>query len=379
MGNDRKSVKRFTNFYFLTSPENFIHDHFPYMENNTEKSKHWQLLKQPVSIEEFSKRVKLSSEARVLGVHFPNHAYEVIKVKNSSELVLDSSNNPLKQIMYDFYNENGESNGQCVMIEQDTRSQFTIKIHPKATGRYFLDVYGSKNSEGSCPHLVKYVVDCESPYRNFEPFPKYKQYYGLKPDFEERGFVFKKLKPFHTSNDGEYTLEMKTLSFTNVLVSLYDSNDCKENGFSMIESRDNNVKVRVRLRKKGYYKLVMFSKVGDDPSYSEACTLLIQNMKASQLIAPFPQTYSTTTEYNCQLLMPLTRNIAANSEVKIQFSSPKLVNLLVKASGKYKIINEDSANVWKVIVNTKQSGTVTIYGKVEGASSSFALYEFIIN
>jgi hypothetical protein len=41
---NKKFNKKFTNFFFLTPPQSFFTDHFPYMNNNIEDSKQWHLL-----------------------------------------------------------------------------------------------------------------------------------------------------------------------------------------------------------------------------------------------------------------------------------------------------------------------------------------------
>ena len=48
--------------------QSFITDHFPYINNNIEESKQWQLLENPLTLEVYSKSIKPSEEARHFGI-----------------------------------------------------------------------------------------------------------------------------------------------------------------------------------------------------------------------------------------------------------------------------------------------------------------------
>ena len=59
---NKKFNKQFNNFCFLTPPQSFITDHFPYINNNIEESKQWQLLENPLTLEVYSKCIKPSEK-----------------------------------------------------------------------------------------------------------------------------------------------------------------------------------------------------------------------------------------------------------------------------------------------------------------------------
>jgi hypothetical protein len=62
-GNTKCSIKEVLKSY------HFITDHFPYMNNNIEDSKQWQLLENPLTLEVYSKFIKPSKEARHFGLY----------------------------------------------------------------------------------------------------------------------------------------------------------------------------------------------------------------------------------------------------------------------------------------------------------------------
>jgi len=65
---NKKFNKEFNNFFFLTPPQSFITNHFPYINNNIEVSKKWQLLENPLTLEIYSKSIQPSEEARHFGI-----------------------------------------------------------------------------------------------------------------------------------------------------------------------------------------------------------------------------------------------------------------------------------------------------------------------
>ena len=65
-------LDRYDDFYFLTDPENFINSHCP-------DEPEWQLLDEPIRLEEFEKRVMKTSEFYRLGLTliYPKHFFLV--------------------------------------------------------------------------------------------------------------------------------------------------------------------------------------------------------------------------------------------------------------------------------------------------------------
>ena len=102
---------------------------------------------------------------------------------------------------------------------------------------------------------------------------------------------------------------------------MFDGDGTDQKDYTLVEQTDNTIYIRERLTKKGYYKLTIFSKLGEAEKFTDALSLLIFNSNESETTSSFPLTYTTTRKYKCRLLEPLVRYIPINSEVQFQFMS----------------------------------------------------------
>lgn len=61
---------KFEEFWFLTDPDKFINDHYPCMSTDTKIITNWQLMKQPISLDEFNKTVRLEEVLKNGGLNY---------------------------------------------------------------------------------------------------------------------------------------------------------------------------------------------------------------------------------------------------------------------------------------------------------------------
>jgi hypothetical protein len=86
------------------------------VNNNIEDSKQWQLLENPLTLEVYSKFIKPSKEARHFGIEFPSHPYEIITVKNSCTITVESKADVLLKVWYDLYDDHGSTCNESVIV-----------------------------------------------------------------------------------------------------------------------------------------------------------------------------------------------------------------------------------------------------------------------
>jgi hypothetical protein len=107
-------------FRFLTPPQSFITDHFPFINNNIEKSKQWKLLENPFTLDVYSKSIKTSKEARHFGIEFPGHPYEKITVENTRTITVESKTGVLLNVWYDLYDDHGSPCNEYVIVLKES-------------------------------------------------------------------------------------------------------------------------------------------------------------------------------------------------------------------------------------------------------------------
>ncbi|XP_063404619.1 kyphoscoliosis peptidase-like [Mytilus trossulus] len=370
---EKKFVKNFSNFFFLTPPESFIYDHFPYLNNNIEDSKKWQLLETPISIEEYSRRLKPFKKAREYGVKFTSHPYETIIVNNSPcTIIVETTGYPFQNCWYNLNDDKGTAiNAGAIMVCENNKSCKTT-LRPPQKGKYTLALHAAINDTNIS--IAKYIIDCFAVEPNWKPFPNNTGYYGPKPDFIDRAFERSCINPFYECKNGKLDLLLKTISTPDVLVQLHDAENVDQKDYLIVEKNDSSINIKLRLLNTGYYKLQLFSKV--DQSYTLAYTVLILNIAESNVKSKFPITYLSTINYKCQLIQPLVRELPANSEICFEFTSPAFESILVN---KKKIL-QDSKEKWKVTVHTGESGELRLSGKPADTddNSYKTIYTFVI-
>ncbi|VDI40278.1 Hypothetical predicted protein [Mytilus galloprovincialis] len=279
---NQEFIKKFNNFYFLTSPENFIYDHFPYFNSNIEESKQWQLLEKPITIEEYAKKIKPSKEARQYGVKF-SHPYVIID-NSPCTIIVESSAHPFQNCWFDFYNDKGSKcTDAAIMLCADSKECKTT-VRPQSRGKYTLCLHATIKDENTT--LAEYIIYCGTAESNWKPYPNNDGFYGPKLSFTERGFESFCVNPSYTCKDGKFHLRLKTTSTPEVLVQLHDAENVDHKENLIVEQNDTSINIRSRLLNKGYYKLELFSKV--DKKYTLAYTVLILNTCESDW-TPFPK------------------------------------------------------------------------------------------
>ncbi|CAC5422614.1 unnamed protein product [Mytilus coruscus] len=321
---DKKFIKNFSNFFFLTPPECFIYDHFPYFNNNIEESKKWQLLENPITIEDYTRRLKPSKKARQYGVKFTSHPYETIIINNSPcTIIVETTGNSFQNCWYNLCDDKGTAiNAGAIMVCENNKACKTT-LRPPHKGKYTLALHATINDTNIS--IANYIIDCVAAEPNWKPFPNNTAYYGPKSDFTDRGFERSCLNPFYECKNGKLDLLLETISTPDVLVHLHDAENVDHKDYLIVEKNDSSINIRTRLLNKGYYKLQLFSKVDQTLAY----TVLILNTTESDVTSKFPITYSTTTKYKCRLFQPLTRELPANSEISFEFTSPAFESILV--------------------------------------------------
>ena len=155
---------------------------------------------------------------------------------------------------------------------------------------------------------------------------------------------------------------------------MFDGDGIDQKDYTLVEQTDNTIYIRARFTRKGYYKLTIFSKFGESEKYTEALVLLIFNSNESETTSSFPLTYTTTMKYKCRLLESLVRGIPANSEVQFQLTSTELTNVLVYK----KVHTKENGDVWRIVIETGESGNLTLSGNPSDGSSYWPVDGFVI-
>ena len=164
--------KKFNEYYFLTNPEHFVYSHFPYMNNDMEESKKWQLLADPVSLERFNYLMRLQPGAFNTGVVPISHTQSVVHFSDEIELSFEQTKgeNDFMTTLYQT-TDNKLNKVEFSTYMYITDGQLKLKVKPPEAGEYKLQMFAGKrpvgeNQQTSYEYLFEYLLDCDIPDKN---------------------------------------------------------------------------------------------------------------------------------------------------------------------------------------------------------------------
>lgn len=379
----KKFVKEFSDFYFFTKPEHFIVDHYPYINNDQDGSKVWQLLSKPISIENLSKAFKPSKAAREWEIEFVSHVHEVIEIGRKVEIKLKSSKRLLHNLSINLIDSSGTNCITSAVILAESQTTFRVMVKPKELGNYVLQIFGHiDKTVTSSQLLVEYLIRCSSIEEEGSSFPPSTFLYGPDNFFEARGFNASTFpKAYQQLSDGQMNLSIKTTKPLQVASTIMNDQGSETKDYVLVESKAaNEIHISVRLIAIGYYKLTLFSELEGSKKLTAAFHILIFNKMPSKLTDPFPKVFLSTQEYHCRLVAPLHRNLSFN-EVTFIMISPVVKGLMVKtSSGKTIAFQKEESGKWNIKFSPTEWGPLKIFAKTHNdeETSYQQIYEYLV-
>eukprot|EP00063_Salmo_salar_P079748 XP_014054583.1 PREDICTED: kyphoscoliosis peptidase [Salmo salar] len=149
-------IKRYDDFYFLTDPEDFINSHCP-------DEQEWQLLDDPIPLEEFEKRVLKTSEFYRLGLTLLHPKHFLLVTENGEASVSMKFTKPV-DFTYQISQRNGcepkavnSSSGLLTV----TRESMRLRLLPPTGGTYDVMIFArSGNNSGTFSWVCSLLVEC---------------------------------------------------------------------------------------------------------------------------------------------------------------------------------------------------------------------------
>ncbi|KAG7271010.1 LOW QUALITY PROTEIN: hypothetical protein CRUP_038461, partial [Coryphaenoides rupestris] len=184
-------IKKFNDFYFLTDPEDFVESHFP-------DEQRWQLLDQPMSREDFEKRISKTSTFFTLGLKLIQPQHFNVLTDNGEVNLSISSSRPVTYTyhitqQHDFLHrgatkqkETSKSSWGLMTMSHRT---MRLQILPPARGTYDVNVFAGPELSTTLTLVCSFTVECTAP-RATEEIPENPfHFWGLQPGAGALGVV----------------------------------------------------------------------------------------------------------------------------------------------------------------------------------------------
>lgn len=153
-------VKKYEEFWFLTDPDKFINDHYPWTSSDRKINNNWQLLKQPITLAEYNKLVKLEEVAKDWGLDF-SHKEPILIFRKEVHITITASI-LVRNITCAMETVDHVKMDDYTLVYQFDTLTYSVQARPPSPGTYILRIYGKKDGEMSQPAqlLVKYLLKC---------------------------------------------------------------------------------------------------------------------------------------------------------------------------------------------------------------------------
>jgi hypothetical protein len=268
-------------FYFLPDPRQFVSSHFP-----LEVDQSWQLLEEPITLEEFNLAPVVSELATARGVRVGFPKTRILNVRHSFDVSVDDSHNTLTDFTAVLCSEDGLSHDGFVFISKSDKNTYLVNIRPPFVGNFRLKLQG-KLSITRIETITEFIVLCSAVKKHVRKFPKKYETWGIETKFPE---LFNKLCPmsqtFQEVKDGSLDFSISTMTKLEVYVSLrWLEDDQNLDEYINTETSLSKIKLTSILPKKGFYRVGVYVR-GEGLLYP-VLYLLVENKKVSQSPAPY--------------------------------------------------------------------------------------------
>ncbi|KAH3755730.1 hypothetical protein DPMN_190429 [Dreissena polymorpha] len=327
---ERKYVSRFTNAYFLTDPEVFITDHFPFPVKSFERYESdtkWQLLEKPFSALEFCSVVNFDQCGKDWGIRSLTHHKAIIyNIEYEIDIELETMHTNISDFLAFLYEgERKIDNFIFACMPTDK----TVRVHVCMPGRgvFTLQVYARRQRDsprGDFQPIVKYILQCNKSFDQPLTYPTHHTLYGPVKELAKYGIDSIEQGVYHVADDGEIIFSVKPKRYIDIFPRLhFQDHTIDLKNYCFVDHSDCGMflNVIVRLRYEGHYKLVLFGKQENSSTFTPFASYLIKCTKAC-IDGVFPDAHDYALKYKCCILEPLIKALYPSAEVLFCVKSP---------------------------------------------------------
>ena len=322
-----KFQRQFDEFWFLTDPEIFAYDHFP-------SHVRWQLLEEPIEIEEFNKKPSLTEKSRELGFRLISHREPIVYFENEVTVTFATDTYPLTNITADLVDSSRHEINQHRCMRRIDEKSFEVRVVPPEAGEYKLLLYGKARDyrHAKFRKLMEYALRCETTAPAKVEFPDHKKAWGPEPNFKELGFSdsIEKLSVF-TSDSIEMSIKLDQTKKMPVIAELKSASDFKNElvGCTLITAYETGKEIHVRFPTSGFFRLDVYAE-GESEKYEYAALFLLECTANNVSNKLFPKyNADAVSKHVCDVIEPRELELPAKTEVTFKLRSSCLRNAML--------------------------------------------------
>ena len=373
--NDQALTYKCDEFYFLTDAEDHIYQHFP-------DDQQWQLLKKPISIEEFGRLPVTKSPFYNKRLHFSYRYDAILKASDGVtevRLVMPKLmgfaaklHNKEKKIPDDVLTER--------VLVRAIDNEVAVSVNLPMPGVYYLDIFVESDwRKNQMDHACAFAIRCTDISKDAHvSFPQLGMY-GRTALLKGMGLIEDEAhKDPYLSCRQQITIpftlaprENVRLSHTLQMWSYRDRELQDHDRFALLRHRNTDTaSFTVTCPQKGHY---VFSILAEDGASEHGPELvyryLVDCRVAAQDARQFPR--ASKRWQHCKLIEPLQGDLPLEAQVVFRIESEVATEIVVVIHGVWNALQNQNGLFQGVISTGKQQGKAIIYAKFGGGKAKY--------
>ncbi|XP_050389319.2 kyphoscoliosis peptidase [Patella vulgata] len=368
MTKEGKFEKKYTDRHFMMDPDKMINDHFPMLERGEEPSAPWQLLREPITLEEFSERTKFYEAGIDWGLDVHPHRNYKHETSDEVEIKLRTTVVPLCDVGGKLYDRKGKECNNYLMVQRLANHVFKVTVRPPESEKYTLSLFGriSPKEDGPYANLVDFMVQGNDIEGKVDPYPDQFGAWGVDDPTKYGLDESMKYNTLYVSYNGRVSLPVRTTGDATFTYKLSHAEKYIEDAEDYVirEFQKNLMVLHMRFPYKGFYIIKLYSKTEPDQKvFDHAANLLIECQQPAD-IGAFPKTFGETTKQACILLEPGERDLPTDTPITFTIESPLLKCAMVKSAAGSKSMAPAGKYEWTTTITTpvEPDEKIGIYG-----------------
>ncbi|MDH5751920.1 MAG: hypothetical protein OEZ59_05840 [Deltaproteobacteria bacterium] len=357
-------VRRFEPFFFLTPAERFIYNHFPDDER-------WQLLKKPLSREQYLAQPVVSPTYFEHGLKTVSHAQGSIRA--GEEVQIELASNPGVELLAGMQGDREQFTDGFILVRPGSvRGRHLVQALFPAPGKYSLVVYSKPDAQTrEYTNSLHYTVQASQGTQR-----RYPQYH---PAFWKHGLALESHPNGEIPLDSEAEITLGAPRDVALLVGVYQGEKKLPDNLLRQSRQGDRVSLSVLAPGRGRYQLKIFSRRGESSRHYELALAytLVSGGGAGRV---FPEYHEAFGQHGLAAISHTEGVISLESEVRITLGAPRQVELHpVLSRGREEL---SSQHVWQertrdgisLIVRTPAKGTykLKIFSR-QGSQGQYSL------
>ena len=363
-----KMTYKVDEFYFLTDPHEHIYQHFP-------SDPKWQLLGNPISMEEFVRLPVVKSPFFNHRLAFAKDYSSVITVKDSFyelQLVGPQLYNFAAKLVSKDKSVASEALQEKLLLRM-VETDVVFLVNLPQPGKYYLDVYvAGSHANASMDHACGFMLNCASVARNGAKL-NYPQIgpMGRLPYFEYFNMTEETHVDSYITAHGEFVVAFTMSHAVRVTHTLQYYNykdrsftDCDRYAFPKHRG-DSLVSFTVKCPRKGFYVMTFSAENASDRRATKHVVYryIIECRAPVQNTSSFPR--ASKRWQHCKLITPQSGDLPINADVTFRIESSVAKGMVVVIDDEWHYL-EQQGDVWHGVVNTGPDPNMAlVYGRIE--------------